>query len=279
MSQRDPIIAYFANYIESELGIVYADHNDFQLQKRLDEIVAHLGLENLAGLYAVTKHGGTEIFRQLLLDSATNNETSFFRDPLLFEALRSYVIPELANSLAATQHLRIWSAACSTGQEPLSIAITIDEWVKQSGINIQPQILATDISERALAKCRSSLYSESETHRGLSTERLASYFLSVDKENWTPRAEIKTTITYQNLNLKNRLPFTDRFDLVLCRNVLIYQSVEGKIEIINRISQAIRPGGMLILGFGESLIGLSQDYERVVVGGVVVFKRKPYNVV
>ena len=270
MSSRDPVLVYFSNYISEQLGIVYAEHNDFQLQKRLDEIATSLGCESREALLKVAMNGIDARFKRLLLDLATNNETSFFRDPQLFKVWPSKILPLLANK----EKVKIWSAACSTGQEPLSVAMTIEAWNVSSQSNLRFEIAGTDVSERALTKARAATYTEVDVNRGLTEEHRANFFQRLPDQSFRARESLRSCVTYNNLNLKEPFGFSEPFDLVFCRNVLIYQGVESKIAILKQITETLRPGGWLVLGFGESLLGLSNDYERESVDNVVLYRRK-----
>lgn len=268
MSQTE-VFQFFAKYIERELGIVYAEHNFFQLQNRLEEITKQLNLKTIDELYILAKKGIDGQFKQLLLDRATNNETSFFRDPRVFFAIEKLVSEHLAN-----QNLRIWSAASSTGQEAISTAVLIEELSAKLKKNISYSILGTDISERVLQKAKSGLYSQLEVQRGLSAELLNKYFLKSDADKWKILPSIQGKMEFKTLNLKDSFLVKDQFHILLCRNVLIYQSVESKKEILQRLTRNIIDGGYLVLGSGESLLGLSTDFDQLTLEGAVIFRKK-----
>ena len=272
--QLEVILPYFANYIENELGIVYADHNYFQLQNRLEQIASLLNFGSLQNLYDhAQKYGFNGPLRKLLLDLATNNETSFFRDMKVFQSIEGQVLPALLEKYPH-QKIRIWSAASSTGQEALSISMLfLEASIKRNKV-IDFEVLGTDISERVLERAKTGEYSQLEVQRGLSQELANKYFRKNENDRFVANRELMSLISYQSLNLKNEFKFREGFDVVFCRNVLIYQSVAGKIDILKRISTTVRPGGYLILGAGESLLGLSEDYEQMVTSGTVLYRRK-----
>jgi chemotaxis protein methyltransferase CheR len=265
---HEDILGFFARYIEAELGIVYADHNYFQLQNRLEEISKLIGAADLPALHATAEKGITGDFRKLLLDTATNNETSFFRDAKVFRALESH----LRRPEGRSAPMRIWSAASSTGQEALSLAMTIRE-LGEDGPSAY-SITGTDISERALTKARSATYSQLEVQRGLSAKLLVKYFTKNERDEWTACPLLTSNTTFQSMNLKAPFPFRQPFDIVLCRNVLIYQKVESKKEILLRIAAALSPGGLLVLGSGESLIGLLDNFELDTIDGAILYRKK-----
>lgn len=272
--QLDQILKFFAKYIEQELGIVYAEHNYFQLQNRLEDIAKLVGAPSIEALYEQSKNEISGPFKQLLLDVATNNETSFFRDPKVFRAIESVVLKSASEFLHPGEKLRIWSAAASTGQEALSMAIMIKEFNAKEKTNIQFSILGTDISERALAKCNSRTYSQLEVQRGLPAPYMIKYFKKDDQDRWLASPDLSSLMEFKKLNLKSAFHFREKFHLILCRNVLIYQSVESKMEILGRMEQVLAPGGFLVLGAGESLMGLSPAFEQRTIDGALVYQKR-----
>ena len=273
MQPNNVILAFFAKYIETELGIVYAEHNYFQLQNRLEEIAKLQGAAGIDKLYEQAQKGITGAFKQLLLDIATNNETSFFRDPKIFKAIETVVLKAFLENKFKADKLNIWSAASSTGQEALSTAMAIKEYNLKNNTSIRFSIIGTDISERVLARAKSASYSQLEIQRGLPAPYLIKYFKKDEQDKWTANNDLTKDIQFKKLNLKDSFNFTDRFQLILCRNVLIYQTVEGKKEILNRMTSLLAPGGFLVLGSGESLLGLSSDYEQVAVEGAIIYRK------
>lgn len=269
--RHEDILAYFAKYIESQLGIVYSEQNYFHLQNRLEQICRLQGAADIATLYSTAREGMSAPFRQLLLDTATNNETTFFRDTKVFAAFEQCMrrIPSLHS-----RPLRIWSAACSTGQEPLSISMLIREYNLKTGDNVNFSILATDVCERALAKAQTGSYSQLEVQRGLPARMLIKYFSKDQQDNWTVSTDITKGIEFKKMNLRDPFNFSGQFDFILCRNVLIYHSLDSKKDIIRRASDCLSEDGYFFLGAGESLFGLSDAYELVSEEGAIVYKIK-----
>lgn len=272
--QHEEAIQFFSEVIERELGIVYAEHNKFQLQNRLEEISKLMGIATIDELHRMAQKQISGTFRQLLLDVATNNETSFFRDVKIYHATEKAVLSQYLEKNRNSQPLRIWSAACSTGQEPLSLAILIKEFEKKNGLSLQASILATDISDRVLKKAKLGSYSQLEVQRGLSTPTLIKYFDKDGDDRWKANSELLKMIRYDMLNLKTQFSHSTMFDLIFCRNVLIYQTVESKREILARVTQNLKPGGFLALGSGESLLGLSNDFEQKSLEGAILYQKK-----
>jgi chemotaxis protein methyltransferase CheR len=257
------ILQFFAQYIERETGIVYQDSNLYQLQSRLDEIIKLEKIPGLDDLYRQFQTAPNPFLRQKLLDIATNNETLFFRDPSFFTALSDFIQKEVLPSNPS--EIRIWSAASSTGQEAVSVAITLDELSRRKPIP-PVSIIATDISERALARARAGLYTEFEVQRGLSPERRDQYFTKTD-QGWQLKSHILSKINYRYNNL-TRSTVRGPFHLILCRNVLIYQKVDCKKNVVLSLLNQLEPKGALMLGVGESLLGIMEEITPKMQGNV-----------
>lgn len=272
------ILNFFSSYIESEVGIVYSDFNEFQLIRRLEEIALLLQCRCVEDLYSKARSGIHGDFKKMILDVATNNETSFFRDQKVFEMLESSLLPLLAEKAQKKRSLRIWCAASSSGQEPLSLNILIKEFEKKNNVSLNASILATDISQRILEKAKLSTYSQLEIQRGLPTKYMLSYFHQLPSGQWVAKKEISENITYQKLNLKHELSFAEDFDLILCRNVLIYQSVDSKKRIVEKIINVLSDQGILLLGAGESLLGITSTCDPHSVLGAIYYKKSKSSV-
>ena len=271
-------LIYFARMIENEIGIIYSDSNFFQLQNRLEQIAKTLGHETVQELYQSVRLAPNHQMKQLLLDVATNNETSFFRDPKIFHALQSTIFPKFLKEKTVVKtaenslgnNLRIWSGACSSGQEAYSLGMILSELNAPS---ITPvEIVCTDISTRALEKATQATYSSLEVSRGLSPELKAKYFAQDPDGNWKVRPELRSLAQFKMLNLLDPFESLGTFDLICCRNVLIYQNVERKKIILAKLRKQLRPDGYLILGSGESMIGLTEEFEIEKIGEVIVYK-------
>ncbi|MBX9704334.1 MAG: protein-glutamate O-methyltransferase CheR, partial [Silvanigrellaceae bacterium] len=256
------ILLFFANYIQKELGIVYEEKNYYQLEHRLVEITKLLDFAHVEELWLEAKKGISGSFKELLLDLATNNETSFFRDQSFFKNFKKHIENVFTNEKAFTKGLRIWSAACSSGQEPYSIAMLLSEIQ-----GLQFSILASDISQRVLKKAQSGQFSQLEVQRGLNALELIKYFNQNESQEattlWTIKPYIKSFIRFEKRNLLDNWAGFDSFDFIFCRNVLIYQSIENRKKVIEKIYNSLVPGGCLIMGAGESLLGISNEFTLV----------------
>ena len=274
VTTENEILKFFSSYIEKEIGIVYSDHNAFQLRNRLEEICKLVGEPNISTLHSFAQKGISGSFKQLLVDVATNNETSFFRDPRVYRAIEETILPNLLSLYSAGETMRIWSAASSTGQEAVSLSILLEEAKAKSKRQFDFRITGSDISERALTKARDGIYSQLEVQRGMPTPLMVKYFIKDERDRWVVRPEIRQKMEFKKQNLKDPFSQVGQFGLILCRNVLIYQNVESKKEILSRITRQLVPGGFLVMGSGESLIGLSQDYQQVDTAEAVIYQKK-----
>jgi chemotaxis protein methyltransferase CheR len=190
-----------------------------------------------------------------VVQAMTINETYFFRDKVPFDKLRDVFLPELITSRANRRTLRIWCAASSTGQEPYSIAMILDEFAsRMPGWRIE--VMATDISEAVLTKARAGIYSQFEVQRGLSTAQLLKHFTQV-REDWQLNQNIRSKVTFRQFNLLDDYKALGQFDIIFCRNVLIYFDPNRKSDILNRMSRILAEDGLIALGASESVLGLS----------------------
>ncbi len=270
-------LSFFATFIEQNLGIVYSEINYFQLEMRLNDIMSFLGFNSPDEMYSSAVQGISGSFRELLLDAATNNETSFFRDPSAFQIILDQLIRPQIATFSSSVPYRIWSAACSNGQEPYSLAMMLSH---EFG-SLFPgcfEILATDFSTRVLNYAKLGRYSQLEVQRGLPIHYLLNFFSKIVGERgedvWQLKHELQRPITFKQMNLLEKSPDSEKFNLILCRNMLIYQNVENKKYILSRITNCLHKGGYLVMGAAESLIGLSDDYDLVSFDRVVLYRKK-----
>lgn len=269
------VLEFFAQFIQKELGIVYQEANFYQLETRLIEIAKQLEISSVETLVQEVTRGTNPRAKLLVLDVATNNETSFFRDMPMFEAIEKNII-NVGFPPHKTSRFKVWSAACSYGQEVYSLAMMFDR-LRDKLPGKDYEILATDISDRALDNARAGTYTQLQVQRGLSAMNLVKYFNKADGANkfdWHVKPELKKNLTFRKLNLLDPFLGMGPFDLVLCRNVLIYQTVEKKKEIIGKIYNVLSPDGYLILGAAESMIGISDDFELVRAEKATLFRKK-----
>ena len=271
------IIAFFSDLIEKETGIRYDASNSHLLDNRLIELAKTMDYADVGVFWKEVKSRGLKSNeREMVLDLATNNETSFFRDPEVFDFFRNEFVP---NCTKADSPIRIWSAACSTGQEPYSLAIVLAE-LRETGVPRLYEMLVSDFSQRVLNHAQSGVYSQLQVQRGLPSRMLVRYFeqVSLDTKRlpmFKIKPELARSMSFRRINLLEPWTHQGSFDIVFCRNVLIYQNIENKRRVIARIANCLSPGGYLILGGAESLVGLSTDFTVQIFGKACVYRLKP----
>ena len=272
MSSDAKVLGYFSQMIEKEIGMVFKEDQYYQLRNRLEAVCSSFRYDGLEGFYQAAKKGLPPGIKTALLDIATNNETSFFRDKKVFNLIYKEVIPKLVEKNRAVD---IWSVASSSGQEAYSISMLFEEWQENNKRLVNYGLLGTDISSEILQKAQAAEYSQFEAQRGLSTKLLLKYFDKTDSDRkpWRIKGIIREKVRYKQLNLVEKFSVPSQFDLVLCRNVLIYQSRERKKKILERISSYIRPGGYLVLGSGEILNGLD-SFNTIHKDGAIIYQMK-----
>jgi chemotaxis protein methyltransferase CheR len=246
--------AVIANFLKERSGLIITQDKGYLLEARLAALFRD---HKLAGLPALADHlrqpGPSEV-KNKVVDAMTTNETSFFRDSHPFDTMRLSVIPGLIDRRATTRTLRIWSAACSTGQEPYSLAMILkDNFPVLAGWRVE--IIATDLSPTVLDRAREGAYSTFEVQRGLPIQMLIRHF-DQQEPYWRIKPEIRRTVSFRSLNLLEDFSSLGQFDMVLCRNVLIYFDQPTKTRILKDIARRIAPDGALLLGGAESVFGL-----------------------
>ena len=252
-----------AKFVFEETGIYYGENDYYRLDSRIDKLLKFFQFESKDQLLDQLKKPQDPDFPAKVIDLCTNNETYFFRDKNPFNALKNHIMPERKGSLS------IWSCACSSGQEPLSILMTILEHEPTRSVDI----MATDISKTILEKAQAGVYNSLEVQRGLSDTLLNKYFQKADEKNWQARAELLNKIKYSHFNLFSENYPIKKFDVIFCRNVLIYQNQQNKKKILENLYSCLKPGGYLIMGAGESLIGCKVELEQKSYDGTMVFKK------
>ncbi len=205
-----------------------------------------------------------------VVEALTTNETSWYRDVAPFTALTEHVVPEILAARPGTSSLRVWSAACSTGQEAYSIGMSL----LQSAPTLTVQITATDLAEDVLARGRAGRYSQLEVNRGLPAPLLVQHFTRVGTE-WEISRRLRSMVTFSKHNLMHAPPAGGPFDVVFLRNVLIYFDLATKREVLRRARSVLRPGGYLFLGAAETTIGIDDGWERIPVGRSSVYRHTP----
>jgi len=254
--------AFLQQHLYRNSGIVLDAGKRYLIEARLLPIVARQRLGTLNELCRVLRVNPAHPLNREVTDALTTNETLFFRDPTIWQALRTSVLPELINARRATKRLRFWSAASSSGQEAYSLSILLHE-LGLTGWDIQ--ITGTDVSSRMVQRAREGRYSQLEVNRGLAAAHLVKYFVRHGLD-WQVRNEIKAWVRFEELDLREPLRRFGPFDLVFCRNVLIYFDVATKQRILNEIRGTIFRGGYLVLGSAETALNIDDSFERKTIG-------------
>jgi chemotaxis protein methyltransferase CheR len=276
MSLNKETIGFFARYIESRTGIQYSETNFYQLENRLNAIATRLGYSSLESLYTACVGKSDAKLERIIIEEATNHETSFFRDGSIFRAFGEWILPEVlkerASDFGATP-VRIWSCACSSGQEAYSLAMICHEL---GHLNVQ--ILCTDLSAKILARAKTGIFTELEIKRGLDPKRRDQFFESVSEDGnpaWKARDGLRRMLDFREHNLLGSWSGIGTFDIIFIRNVLIYQSVDNKKTVIRHIRDHLAPKGFLIMGAAESLIGITDEFDQRGHGGALFYQKRP----
>lgn len=263
----------FKTFLQDACGILLGENKQYLVKSRLRRIMEENKLSTLGELLERVKRSGRSSLKEVVIDAMTTNETLWFRDNHPFRILQEKLLPEFGDRKGA-QSLRIWSAACSTGQEPYSVAMIIEEFRRQRPGKLRDvKITATDISKSVLEVARRGEYEMIAIGRGLSPERQKQFFTPAMNGSWQIRPQIKSMVEFREMNLLERY-MLGKFDIVMCRNVLIYFSAELKKDILTRIHATLNPGGYLILGASESLNGMPHLYEMVQCHPGIIYRKK-----
>lgn len=263
----------FRDFLQQQCGIVLGENKQYLVKSRLAPLMIKFNIASLAELVTQTLNPIKRELREAVIDAMTTNETLWFRDEYPFELLKKRLLPELKGQRTP---LKIWSAASSSGQEPYSIAMAVFEY-QQSNPGAFPggvQIIGTDISTTMLDHCKYAHYDSLALARGLSAERKRQFFEPSVNGLFKVKDVIKNMVSFRQLNLLNSYSAMGRFDMVFCRNVLIYFSPELKSQIISQIHNTLNNDRYLFLGASESLSGISQDFNMVRCNPGIIYQKK-----
>jgi len=262
----------FCQFLEQQCGIVLGDSKMYLVKSRLSPLMTRFEVESLTELVNRTLKPTERQLRAAVIDAMTTNETLWFRDTYPYELLVDKLLPELDKG----RPLKIWSAASSSGQEPYSIAMSIDEYKRKPGVNSRSMfsVIGTDISNTMLEICKNAEYDSLALSRGLSPERKSRFFEDTAHGMMRVKEEIKRIVTFRHLNLLDSYQLLGKFDIIFCRNVLIYFSPEIKSQIINKFAAQLNPEGYLILGASESMSGLSDKFNMIRCNPGIVYQKK-----
>jgi chemotaxis protein methyltransferase CheR len=248
-------------YIYSLCGVSLDNSKVYLIEGRLGGLATRAGCASFVQLMSRARSDPSRALERSIIDAITTNETLFFRDGSPFDLLRYKIVPELIDRRSRTGNarIRIWSAACSTGQELYSIAILLKELLgdpERYGV----QLIGTDISDDAIARASKGIFSPIEISRGISEEMRSRYFMA-RSGGWQIRDELRGMASFRKLNLMQDFSALGRFDVIFCRNVAIYFNDADRRRLFERMERALEPGGCLVIGAMESLTGIAPQFE------------------
>jgi len=249
---------FVRNLLKERSGLVLSADKQYLMESRLLPVARKAGLASLGELIRQLKAAAVSPLATTVIEAMTTNESFFYRDKAPFEHFSNFVMPALMKARAAERQIRIWCMAAATGQEPYSLAMSLKEMgAALAGWRIE--ILATDISSAALEKAKAGMYSQFEVQRGLPVQRLVKYFKRVG-ELWQITPDIRAMVSYRHFNLLQDFTAFGSFDVVFCRNVLIYFDQPTKSDVLNRLARSMKPDGYLLLGAAETVVGLTPAF-------------------
>jgi len=256
----------FRQFLEDACGISLGDNKQYLVSNRMRRLMDDHKIANFGELVRKLKQGLHRKLKEQVIDAMTTNETFWFRDIYPYDHLKNSLFPQLMGGNSKMfGPIRIWSAACSSGQEPYSISIMVEEFKqKNMGALSRPvQIVATDLSATVLEQARQGEYDKLSVMRGLSDERLDKFFDKTSDGNWKVKSILRDRIDFRPINLMDSYAALGKFDIVFCRNVLIYFNADLKRQILQKIHAALKPQGILYLGSSEGLAGAADLFEMV----------------
>jgi len=267
------------NFILEHSEIEVKPEKTYLIESRLSRMMVELGASNFKEFYHSAKKDNSGKLKERIIDAMTTNETFWFRDAKPWELMKGTIFPQLMEILKkpGKDKIRIWSAACSTGQEPYSIVMILSDLISSGrypGVRLSDfEIIATDISPSVLFLAHSGRYNQLAMSRGLSDGYRDKYFTNSGKI-WMVKPEVKSCVTFKKFNLQDHPSSLGKFDFVLCRNVAIYFTDTFKKELFKRIHGVLNDPGFFLLGSSESLVGYSTDFNMVEGQGAIYYKRK-----
>lgn len=252
---------YIKGFLKERSGLQLSADKQYLVESRLMPIARRLNLDRISSLIAKLRLPGDRQLEDAVVEAMTTNESFFFRDKTPFDRFNDTMLPELLKSRAAQRKLRIWCAAASTGQESYSISMCLKEAASKLA-GWRTEIIGTDLSRDVLEKAKVGLYSQFEVQRGLPIQLLLKYFTQ-QGDLWQISPEIRAMCQWRQFNLLETFAGLGTFDVVFCRNVLIYFDQQTKIDILSRIAKQMPPDGFLVLGAAETVVGLTESFTPV----------------
>jgi chemotaxis protein methyltransferase CheR len=253
-----PDYEYLRKLLKDQSGLDLSADKQYLIESRLVPLSRKAELAGIPELVQKMKAGSASLVAQVV-EAMTTNETFFFRDKIPFDHFRQSIMPEILKARAARKSVRIWCAAGSTGQEPYSLAMCLKE-IESQLAGWRVEIIATDLSQEVLEKSKTGLYSQFEVQRGLPIQLLVKYFKQ-NGEFWQINPDIRAMVQHRQLNLLHDFSQIGAFDVIFCRNVLIYFDQDTKINIFSRLCKIMEPDGFLVLGAAETVVGLTDAFK------------------
>jgi chemotaxis protein methyltransferase CheR len=273
VSAEDRDFSVVQQIVATEAGIALEPRQGYLVASRLGSVAREEGFASVPALVDRLRTRPTPALRWRVVEAITTNETSFFRDAPVFDALEKQVLPDLVRRRLAQRSLRIWSAGCASGQEAYSVAmLLVDQFPVLRDWHVS--ILGTDICTPVLDRARSGCYTQHEVNRGLPASRLVRHF-SRDGSSWRVSDRLRGMVSYQALNLARPWPALPPMDLVLLRNVMLYFAPPMKQEVLRRVARDIRPDGWLVLGSAETTLNVDTRFRRVPLGSMSGYRLSP----
>ncbi|WP_426438810.1 CheR family methyltransferase [Bradyrhizobium genosp. P] len=255
-----PDYEYLRKLLKDHSGLDLSADKQYLIESRLLPLARKSGVSGIPDLVMKIKAGSSSVTAQVV-EAMTTNETFFFRDKVPFDHFRDTMMPEILKARAARKSIRIWCAAGSTGQEPYSLAMCLKE-MSGALAGWRVEIVATDLSQEVLEKSKAGIYSQFEVQRGLPIQMLVKYFKQ-SGEFWQVNPELRAMVQHRQLNLLHDFSQLGAFDIIFCRNVLIYFDQDTKINIFNRLARLVEADGFLVLGAAETVVGLTDTFKPV----------------
>lgn len=253
MPIRPEDFQFLSTFLKQRSGLALTADKEYLLESRLQPIARARSLNDISGIVFELKKPTSSALATEVVEAMTTNESLFFRDGKPFDYMKQALLPMLRRQAESKKKLRIWSAASSTGQEPYSIALTIlEEPASPPGWNYE--IIATDLAQKVIDRAKEGVYSQFEVQRGMPIQLLVKYFTQTGDTGWQLKENVRSMVKFQIQNLLEDFGRLGKFDLVFCRNVLIYFDEPAKNDIVRRIVNIMEPGGVLIIGGTESIM-------------------------
>ncbi len=263
----------FGRFLRSACGIDLGENKQYLVATRIRRVMVQHQIASFAELIFRINGDGDRQLRQNVIDAMTTNETLWFRDGYPFDFLANHYLPDYVQRQVVPR-LRIWSAACSSGQEPYSLSIVMEEFTRRTGQPLDAEILATDLSVSVLEAAQAGFYDRMSVTRGLSEKRLQQFFVPAANDLWALSEQIRKRVRFRSLNLQESYLTLGRFQIIFCRNVLIYFSAPLKMEILRKLHDQLEPGGLLFLGASESIAGAADLFEMIHINPGVIYRAR-----